>query len=129
MVRHATGPGEARSVERELRDRNLLHGRRRLSRGRRHLLHLDWRELVGTRPSCDQGAALGFNRVSCPGTGFCLAIDGGAGVNGQVATTSRGGGIFVWANGIWSGPEFIDPAPSALLDALSCSPSGTLRCG
>lgn len=52
------------------------------------------------------------------------AIDGGAGVNGQQATTSRGSGIFVWANGAWAGPVFTVPASGAFLDALSCSPGG-----
>ena len=73
------------------------------------------------RPA-NEGPALGFDEVSCSSAGFCAAIDGGAGVNGELATTSRGTGIFVWAHGTWAGPEVIDS--KGALDAISCSASG-----
>ncbi len=76
----------------------------------------------GLAHPAQEGAALGFDKVSCSGPGFCAAIDGGAGVNGEQATTSRGNGIFVWSHGAWAGPEVIDT--SGALDALSCSLSG-----
>jgi hypothetical protein len=68
------------------------------------------------------GAASGFGTVSCASPSLCAAFDAGAGVNGQQATTSRGSGIFTWANGTWAGPELIDP--NGAFNAVSCSTSG-----
>ena len=68
------------------------------------------------------GVASGFDTVSCSSPAFCAAFDASAGVNGQLATTSRGSGIFTWTNGMWTGPELTDP--NGTFNAVSCSSSG-----
>jgi hypothetical protein len=75
----------------------------------------------GLAQPANEGPALGFNQASCPETGFCVAVDGGASVNGSTAD-SRNSGIFTWSNGNWSGPELTDA--KGYLDTISCSASG-----
>lgn len=68
-----------------------------------------------------EGAALAFGQVSCPQPGLCIAVDGGAHINGSTAG-DRGSGIFTWSNGTWSGPELLDS--KGYLDTISCSATG-----
>jgi pimeloyl-ACP methyl ester carboxylesterase len=76
----------------------------------------------GLAHPASEGPALGFDQVSCPSSGFCMAIDGGAGVNGELATTTRGTGIFAWSHDSWGSPEAIDS--QGALEAISCSAAG-----
>ena len=71
-------------------------------------------------PDAGEGP-IGFSAVSCASSGFCAAIDAGAGFNGQAA--NRGSAISVWTDGAWDGPVLIDPG-SGVMDALSCSAAG-----
>ena len=73
-----------------------------------------------------EGAALAFTQVSCPQVGFCLAVDGGAHINGSSAG-DRGSAVFAWSNGTWSGPQFIDPSGYFL--AVSCTADGLCVAG
>ena len=73
-----------------------------------------------------EGDALAFNQLSCPQAGFCVAVDGGAHINGSSAG-NRGSAVFTWSNGTWSGPQFIDQ--SGYLFAVSCSTDGLCVAG
>jgi pimeloyl-ACP methyl ester carboxylesterase len=75
----------------------------------------------GLSHPADEGPALGFNQISCPKTGFCVAVDGGASINGSTADR-RGSGIFNWSSGTWNGPELLDSR--GYLETISCSTSG-----
>ncbi len=75
----------------------------------------------GLAQPANEGAALGFNQASCPKTGFCVAVDGGAHINGSSAG-DRDSGIFNWSNDTWNGPELLDP--KGYLNTISCSTSG-----
>lgn len=75
----------------------------------------------GLAQPTNEGAALGFNQASCPRTGFCVAVDGGAHVNGSSAG-DRYSGIFNWSNDTWNGPDLLDA--KGYLGTVSCSTSG-----
>ena len=75
----------------------------------------------GLAQPSNEGPALGFSQASCPKTGFCVAVDGGASFNGSMADR-RNSGIFTWSNGTWNGPELLDAKGD--LDTISCSTSG-----
>ena len=73
-----------------------------------------------------KGDALAFKQVSCPQPSFCVAVDGGAHINGSSAD-DRGSAVFTWSNGTWSGPQLIDP--TGYFSALSCTPDDLCAAG